>query len=367
MLLAATPAVAQDWTAPYAEDVLSEQAQEQTQTASCPDVTLRGLSTLTTGEADALLCLAVQKLPLARSVAEYGCTDRSELLIGALLRSGVPYEAIGRVSTFLDTQAAQSPSAFVLPDATHGDAFQQAWHQVFGKDFRHTILLKGEEQELTLDVDGEIRWNIGHIAPTVWVVDKAGQKPVLRVLDPVLSPTRSLTLEEWRKLQNAPDAALAWGALGEPPMLMGEYLPDGALAEWRKLNGLAATDEVVPAQINTTLRALPPETRVQMQGDMLGIAEKAAWHPAHWTGYSFAGGQGDLPEWKPGRDDITEARLNAAVKKLALLDAYERMRAEFDTDLAFLEVVRTRLLKRNKKPEEVIIYFDGELGADAAR
>lgn len=364
-LLLAKAALAQDATAVYAEDALREQAQANAATqAGCPAVSLRGMPTLTTAEADALLCNAAKRLPLAMRVMEHGCTDRSELLIGALLQSGVPYEALGRVSTFLDTSKSAAKGAFTLADPAHGDSFSRAWQMVFGSEFPRSILLKGAESEVKLDVDGEIQWNIGHIAPTVWVVDRAGQAAQLRVLDPILSPARSLTVEEWHALQRAPDATLLWGALGEPPLVMGAYLPAAALAEWRKLNHLGSRDAVEPAQVDATLRAMPPETRAEIQAALLGIADKAPWHPRHWTGYSFAGGQGGLAEWKPGRADITDARLRAAVQKLELLNAYDRMRAQAVDDEDFLESVKAQLLRRNKSPKEVIIYLDGEHADD---
>lgn len=365
-LLLAKGALAQDATAVYAEDILSEQAQaEAAELAGCPSVSLQGMPTLTTAQADALLCNAVQRLPLALRVAEYGCTDRSEIIIGAFLQSGVPYEALGRVSSFFDTAKAKGEQAFVLQDPAHGNAFGYAWQMVFGTEFPRTILLKGQEDEIKLDVDGEIRWDLGHIAPTVWVVDAAGQPPQLRVIDPVLSPSRSLTVTEWRKLQNAPDASIVWGALGEPPLLLAEYMPAEVVAQWRKMHNMGTADAVEPQQMDAVLRALPPETRAETQAQLLDIAEKSAWHPSHWQGYSFTGGQGDLHEWKPNRPDITDARLQAAVEKLKLLNAYSTMRAESESDEAFLEEVKARLLKRNKDPKEVIIYLD-EMADDAA-
>lgn len=351
---------------PYAEDVLQEeQAQDVKQvTTGCAKILLAGQNMLTTSEAQALLCMANEQLPLAASVWQYGCTNRSELLIGALLQSGVPSQALGRISTFYDTTRNKGPKdVFTLTDPYHGEAFYEAWQLVMGTNkYPRTITLKKGDDELVMDVDGEIQWNVGHIAPTVWVRDSLDEPPQLRVIDPILSPERILTPQAWRSLQNAEPAAMVWGGLHEPPMLLVEYLSPEMLKRLKLRMNIPSSEKVDSAALNKLLRQSSPEVRTDIEAYVLDIEDKSPWHPRKWAGYSFAGdlldGSGNaLPGWSEGNSAANSRRLETAVANLELLQAYHELRESHANEEAFLRDVKDKMLDRNKDVKNVVIYF----------
>lgn len=347
---------------PYAEDLLREQrAAHISEAAPCPKINelhISGKSLFSEAEANALLCHLREQVPLATQVMEHGCTDRSEVLIGMLIGWGVPMDALGRASTFYDAARNQGGNqVFVLEDPAHASAFNHAWQLVFGNSFAKTIRLTKGEQEYLLDVSGAIRWNIGHIAPTLWVQGTDGKR-ALRVIDPVLSPDAVLTLADWRRLQQAEPAALLWGKLGDAPDILPEYL-SGAMAErFRKRFDIALNETATENALDIMLRNTPPEMKAQLYAQVLDIAPKSPWHPREWRGYSFGGGA--LPDWQAGNDAVSQRRYDRAKERLAPLVAYEEMRASFDDDEAFLEAVRDAMKRKQKKPEEVFIDFDEE-------
>lgn len=366
LTLTASPAAAQVYAAPYAEDVLREahEAENAMQPQACPQVVLSGQTTLTTTEANALLCMAKNQLPLALSVPEYGCADRAEIIIGSLLQTGLDFDALGRISTFYDTSKHADKTVFAVNDPNHGEAFYRAWQLTFGTDFARSILLSKNKETLKLDVDGDIRWNIGHIAPTIWVRDEASAEPQLRVFDPMLSSDQVLTPEQWRAAQNAQKAALVWGKIDEAPTLMVEHLPTEQMMMLKRENHQADNAEVDTEMLDHMLRNLPTDIRIQMEAKVLGIGDKAAWHPRNWDAYSFVGGLttaggGDaLPPFQKGNMQIAQARINAALANMELILAYDAMRKAQPDEEVFLQEVKTQLLKRKKKPEQVILYFD---------
>jgi hypothetical protein len=250
-----------------------------------------------------------------------------------------------------------------LQDPRHGDGFYEAWQLVFGTDFERRILLQKADEEQELDVDGQVTWHTGHVAATVWVRDNPNEMPQLRVLDPLLSPARVLTPEEWRSLQHAESASLAWGAVGEVPVLMVEYLPENAVTQLKRQMNIASTDPVDSNGLNQLLRASSPEIRTETMAKILNAPDKAPWHPRHWAAYSLTGELKepsglDVPDWREGRDDISQRRIETAVEHLQLFQAYHDMRSDYETDEAFLQEVKRRMLANNKKPKKVLINFD---------
>lgn len=341
---------------PYATDLMQEEAVKPA-ARTCPPLNAEdyaGKQTLSQAAANALLCRAVEELPLAESVWEYGCTDRSEVIIGSLLNWGVDAAALGRASTFYDaTRNTGGHEVFVLEDAAHGNDFYRAWQLVFGNTFRREILLKYNGQEYLLDVDGTIKWNIGHIAPTLWV--ETGEGRELRVLDPLLGPDALLTLEEWRARQNAEAAAVLWGALGYAPDILVEYLSGGKRERFLRAFNMTSFGGIDTEQMNALLRDTPPEMKAQLYADILDIDPKASWHPLRWSGYSFAGDS--LPDWNPKDAALVQRRYAAALERLAPLRAYHELRERYADDEAFLNAVKERMLLTDKQPKRVFIDF----------
>jgi hypothetical protein len=356
LLTAAAAAQAQEGN-PYAEDLLRA-AKPKIDVAECPKVeTLQFTeqASVTEQQAAALLCNAAKEPSMLPQMLEYGCTERSELLIATMLDWGVPYDAIGRASTFFDTaNNGGGHNVFVLEDPYHGRAFNRAWQLVFGNAFPLRIELRGTQQTTVLDVDGTIRWNIGHIAPTLWVVDGQGRRSQ-RVLDPVLSPDAPLSLDAWRALQKAQPAAIAWGALGEAPQLQVESLSGEMLERFRKVQHMPAHEPVDAAYWNKMLADVPQDVRADVYAEVLNIPRKAAWHPREWAGYSFAGD--DLPDWRPQDGRLGQRRYAAAKERMALLRAYVEMRESFKDEEAFLEAVREGMREGGKDPKVVFIDF----------
>lgn len=356
--MTATAALAQQDYEPYAEDVLQAEAQEeQVASSGCAQVALGGQEALTTSEAHALLCMAVKQLPLALGVLEYGSEDRTEVLIGALLQTGVSPKALGRVVTF------QQGGKQEIVDPHHGEAFYKVWQLVFGTQFTRKILLEKDGAEVELDVDGTINWHTGYTAPTLWVRDNLADEPQLRVLDAALSPDRLLTPEEWRKLQNAEAAALLWGAVEENPLLMVEHLPENALLRLKRQMNIATTEPVDTEELTQLLRESSPEVLAEMEADVLEIPDKAAWHPRNWTGYSLSGGLqhpsgGAVPQLRAEQAESIQQRIEAALANLELIQAYHHLRGSFANDEEFLREVKRRMLENNKKPKHVVINFD---------
>lgn len=356
LAVAALPAQAQNAYEPYAEDVLkAEQHAEAATHSVCAQVLFGGQEVLTTNEAQSLLCMAAKQLPLALSVMQYGSADRAEVLIGALLQTGVSSQAMGRISTLYDTK--QDLRVFTLTDPHHGDAFYKAWQLAFGNEFAREIRLEKDGEELVLDVDGTIRWKAGHIAPTLWVRDNIVDEPQLRVLDPLLSPDKLVSPEEWRRLQNAEPAALVWAAVGEVPVLMVEHLTEEVLRRLKQHLNIAENEPADAAEINRLLKESSPEIRVGIEADALDIPDKAAWHPRNWNEYSLHE-DAKQPSWQAGQDDITQQRIEAALKNLELIQAYHNLRASYANDEEFLQDVKRRMLADNKKPKYVVINFD---------
>lgn len=356
LLVSAGAAQAQE-TSPYAEDLLRAAAQ-QTQAPTCPtpDSLQFGQQNVVTQEqAAALLCNAAKDPSILPQMLEYGCTERSELMIATMLDWGVPYAAIGRASTFFDRQNNRGGSdVFTLEDAYHGQAFSRAWQLVFGNAFPRRIELRGTQQTTVLDVDGTIRWNIGHIAPTLWVEDGQGNRH-LRVLDPVLSPDKPLSLDAWRALQKAQPAAIAWGALGQVPQVQVESLSGDMLARFRKVQHMPAHEPVDASYWNAMLADMPQDVRADVYAKVLNIPRKAAWHPREWAGYSFAGDE--LPDWQMQDVRGGQRRYAAAKERMALLRAYVDMRESFEDEEAFLNAVREGMREGGKDPKVVFIDF----------
>lgn len=343
---------------PYAADLLeAERVVEAPEQPVCPalDGLQSGQRVLSEAAASALLCHILREQPLARDVWEYGCTDRSELVIGALLEQGVHPAAIGRASTFYDTARNQGggQQVFSLEDPAHDEAFYRAWQLVFGDDFKREITLLHGEQELVLDVDGTIQWNIGHIAPTLWVQTAQGAQ--LRVLDPVLGPDGLLSLEAWRARQQAQAAAVVWGALGHAPDILVEYT--SGLMRGRLLRALhqPSHTEIDSQQVNVLLRETPQEMKAALYARVLQIDPDAPWHPLHWAGYSFTGD--DLPDWNVQNPDVMQRRHAAASRRLEPLLLYQQMREKYTDDEAFLTAVRDRMLEETRQPKRVFIRF----------
>ncbi len=274
---------------------------------------------------------------LAPQMVEYGCTNRSELVIGHLLQAGVPKHALGRVSSFYDVAKAGEvgSSVFRLSDPLHGKDFQRAWDDRFGADVPREIWLK---EGLPLDVSSEIQWMIGHIAPTVTARDTAGD--IHRwVIDPVLSPAAPLTIEEWRAAQNAPQAAIAWGKLGRAPVVQAAYLSPEEQLILARLLGMTSTN---PPMLQAALVQQPESERALIQAALLGIDDAAAWHPRHWRGYSFVGalkdGQGKvLADWSDASEAGRTARLTRASAQLIPIRAYDQRRRDYPSAEAFLQ------------------------------
>lgn len=356
----ALPVAAYGQVNPYAEDMLRGQRERAAIPGCPPRDALRSLGApvMNEGDADALLCHAAQELPLALQVREYGCADRSELVIGMLLYWGVPYEALGRVSTFHDrTRNGGGREVFTLDDPAHGRPFSRAWQLVFGNAFPQRLELRMDKDTTLLDVDGTIRWNIGHIAPTVWVRGQGG-RPELRVLDPVLGPDGALTPEEWRKRQNAAAAAMLWGGLGGPPDILAEYLSGPMLERLRREFTIPAHEPLDIGQLNTLLRGMPPDMKATAYARILDIDAKAAWHPSRWAGYSLTGD--GLPDWRPDDGALAQRRFDAARRRLAPLLAYEGMRKRYKDDEAFLNAVRDRIKRGKDGPKVIYIDFTEE-------
>lgn len=356
VLAASGAAHAQDVN-PYAEDLLRA-AKQEAKVEKCPapentQFDMQGV--VTQSQAAALLCNLAKDPSILPQMLEYGCTERSELMIATMQDWGVPYSALGRASTFFDAAHNRGGSdVFTLEDPYHGKAFSRAWQLVFGNAFPRRIELRGTQQTTVLDVDGTIRWNIGHIAPTLWVTDEQGGRS-LRVLDPVLSPDKLLSLDAWRILQKAEPAAIAWGALGEAPQVQVESLSGEMLERFRKVQHIPAHEPLDPAYWNAILADSPADMRADVYAEVLNIPRKAAWHPREWAGYSFAGDE--LPDWRPNDTRLGQRRYAAAKERMALLRAYVEMREGFKNEEAFLESVREGMRKGGKDPKVVFIDF----------
>lgn len=343
---------------PYAADLLAEERAKQPlpkQACAPLDKPLAGqAAVLSMDIANTLLCHAVQDIPLAEDVWEYGCTERSELIIGTLLHWGVNPAAVGRASTFYDKARNHGGQAvFALEDPAHGEAFNRGWQLVFGNTIKKEIELIYDDQRYLLDVDGTVQWNIGHIAPTLWVQGQHGRE--LRVLDPLLSPDALLTLEEWRARQHAQPAAIVWGALGDAPDILVEYLSGDMRERFLRAFKLQSFDTIEPEQLNATLRDIPPEMKAEIYAKTLDIEEDSAWHPLHWRGYSFAGDS--LPDWDVQNEALMQQRYDAALRKLAPLRAYQQMREQYADDEAFLNAVRARMIAQDEDAKSVFIDF----------
>ncbi|MCH2547863.1 MAG: hypothetical protein MK052_09690 [Alphaproteobacteria bacterium] len=349
----------------YAEDVLhAEETAEREQNAGCKKLDIRDSKTLTTAEAQTLLCIAVKQLPLALATPQYGANDRSELLIGAFLTSGVNFDAIGRVASFYDAKRNEGgKDTFKIADRSHDKAFNRHWQITFGRAYARKIYLQQAGNEIVLDVDGTVQWQLGHTAPTVWVKDAHQSNPQLRVMDPILSPDQLLTIDQWRQLHNAESAAILWGRAGEAPVIMVEHLPPAMQKQLKLRFNVASAEQIDTDTINALLRKSSPEIRMQIHGDILNIEEKSSWYPRHWTGYSFTGdlenlNGNPLPQWRANRPDITQLRIEAALQNLEMLNAYAQLRAAYSSDEEMLQQVKQKMLAKNKNPGKVLISFD---------
>lgn len=281
----------------------------------------------------------MDELSLAPALIEYGCTNRSEIILAHLTQWGVPKSALGRVSTYYD--AGKSPdgddTTFRLNDPLHGAEFQQAWQAHYGGLPKRIFLTDGESP-LTLDVSGTIRWNVGHIAPTITIRDAGGNRQIY-VIDPALAPQAPIRIAAWRRAQNAEKAAIVWGGLGAAPRILPAYLSP---EQQMKLAAWLNVPSTNPPELSRALERLPEVQRQIIQARLLNIADDAPWHPRHWRGYSFAGGLKDeagrtLPDWDEAGSTDASARLARTQALMAPLFTYEAARNRHKTPAEFLQ------------------------------
>jgi hypothetical protein len=273
----------------------------------------------------------MQHADLAVDVVEYGCLDRTEVILANLIKAGFPVEAMGRISTFYEqAKHPENTTTLTLDDPLHSQDFRAAWDQAFGNDVPKELTLKADREGRTikLNVSGKIQWNIGHISPTIDVLNECGRLERL-VLDATFDSDYPMSIDAWRAFQRGEEATLLWGQVGLAPDVVVDQLPPHKQQELAERAGMPLSG------LQATLCHMPRASKDAIYAEFLDIDDTATYHPRHWAGYELGGEMKDAdgmayPDWHQARGDVFERRLGQAERNLFPLKVYSHLHAAHD-------------------------------------
>lgn len=275
-----------------------------------------------------------QRQDIPFNMVEYGCIDRSELMIADLLKEGVHPWTLGRISNLetdlskptldrrkkelettgqtdvmhvsdhVETQFQDDlkSSTFLTPVLYQRGVSIGVGHTkfTFSPDNPTHIVAESADSKhkYTIHRTPDAYWTVGHIAPTIRVHDPADDKVKTLVFDPALGD-KPMSIEAWKAKQNNQNSAVIWGALGQKPALLENFMTPQQKQRWDGLQG----------------------TQEERTADFFHLEKDSALHPSHWGGRSLEGDPKGadgkpLPDWNEATPLERLARENLAKASL---------------------------------------------------